>query len=137
MKRFGIVAVLLVSSLMVRVTLAQRRGAQEAANATPDLSPTKDIRWRQIGPFRGGRVLAVAGVTSQPDVYYFGATGGGIWKTADGGGSWAPVADGQLKTGDVGAIAVAESDPNIIYAGMGEACIRGNASPGDGVYKSS
>jgi len=99
--------------------------------------PLKDIRWRQIGPFRGGRVLAVAGVTSQPQVYYFGATGGGIFKTTDGGATWVPVADGQLANGDVGALAVAESDPNVVYAGMGEACIRGNASPGDGVYKST
>ena len=99
--------------------------------------PMRDIRWRQIGPFRGGRVLAVAGVTSQPDVYYFGATGGGVFKTTDGGATWIPVSDGQFANGDVGAIAVAESDPNVVYAGMGEACIRGNASPGDGVYKST
>ena len=107
-------------------------------SASPRIEgPLKDIRWRQIGPFRGGRVLAVAGVTSQPQVYYFGATGGGIFKTTDGGATWIPVADGQLANGDVGAIAVAESDPNVIYAGMGEACIRGNASMGDGVYKST
>ena len=79
----------------------------------------------------------MAGVTSQPQVYYFGATGGGIFKTTDGGATWIPVADGQLANGDVGALAVAESDPNVVYAGMGEACIRGNASPGDGVYKST
>jgi len=97
----------------------------------------KDIRWRQIGPFRGGRVLAVSGVTSQPQVYYFGATGGGVFKTTDGGASWIPVSDGQFANGDVGSIAVAESDPNFVYVGMGESCIRGNASPGDGVYKST
>ncbi|HWC98577.1 MAG TPA: hypothetical protein VG456_17575 [Candidatus Sulfopaludibacter sp.] len=97
----------------------------------------KELRFRLVGPYRGGRVEAVAGVTSQPEVYYMGATGGGIWKTTDSGLSWAPIADGQLKNGDVGALAVAESDPNIIYAGMGEACVRGNVSNGDGVYKSS
>jgi photosystem II stability/assembly factor-like uncharacterized protein len=96
----------------------------------------KDLRFRLIGPFRGGRVVAVAGVASQSNVYYFGATGGGIWKTTDGGASWQPVSDGEIQTGSVGAIAVAGSDPNVIYAGMGEACIRGNASNGDGVYKS-
>ena len=79
----------------------------------------------------------MTGVQSQPLTFYFGATGGGIWKTTDGGIHWAPVADGQLKLGSVGAIAVADSDPNILYAGMGESDMRGNASHGDGVYKST
>jgi len=96
----------------------------------------KELHFRLIGPFRGGRVVAVAGVPSQPSVYYFGATGGGVWKTTNSGATWAPMTDGQLKTGSVGAIAVADSDPNTIYVGMGEACVRGNASNGDGVYKS-
>jgi photosystem II stability/assembly factor-like uncharacterized protein len=96
----------------------------------------KELRFRLVGPFRGGRVVAVSGVPSEPNVYYFGASGGGIWKTTDSGASWIPVADGQLQTDSVGAIAVAESDPNIVYAGMGEACIRGNVINGDGVYKS-
>ena len=80
---------------------------------------------------------AVTGVQAQPLTFYFGATGGGIFKTTDGGEHWAPVADGQLKLGSVGAIAVADTDPNIVYAGMGEADLRGNASHGDGVYKST
>jgi len=94
------------------------------------------LRYRPIGPYRGGRVTAVAGVASQPRVYYFGATGGGVFKTSDGGVNWAPVSDGQFGTGTVGAIGVSESDPNVIYVGMGEAPIRGNVSHGDGVYKS-
>jgi photosystem II stability/assembly factor-like uncharacterized protein len=79
----------------------------------------------------------VAGSAAQPQTYYFGATGGGIWKTTDGGFIWQPVSDGQVATGSVGALAVSESDPNIVYAGMGEGDIRGNASPGDGVYKTT
>ena len=94
------------------------------------------LRYRVVGPFRGGRVVAVTGVPSQPNVYYFGAVGGGVFKTTDSGNSWMPMSDGQFKTGSVGAIAVADSDPNVVYAGMGEACVRGNATHGDGVYKS-
>jgi len=104
--------------------------------AQVDFSALKEFKYRLIGPFRGGRAVAVAGVTTLPATYYFGATGGGIWKTTDTGATWAPVSDGQLKSGSVGALAVSESDPNVIYAGMGEACVRGNAANGDGVYKS-
>lgn len=110
---------------------------------TPQISPTpkssdplKNFQYRQIGPHRGGRVGAVAGVPSQPNVYYFGATGGGVWKTTDAGANWEPVSDNFFKTGSVGAIAVSDSDPNIVYVGMGEETVRGNVSHGDGVYKS-
>lgn len=107
--------------------------AQQSAQS----NPLSGLRWRNIGPFRGGRSIAVAGVASQPNVYYFGGTGGGVFKTTDGGANWTPVSDGQpFGTGTVGAIAVSESDPNVVYAGMGESCIRGNFSHGDGVYKS-
>jgi photosystem II stability/assembly factor-like uncharacterized protein len=94
------------------------------------------MQWREIGPFRGGRSVAVAGHKAQPSTFYFGATGGGIWKTEDAGNTWLNISDGYLKVGIVGALAVAESDPNVIYAGTGEACIRGNAMPGEGMYKS-
>lgn len=97
----------------------------------------KGMQWREIGPFRGGRSVAVAGHPDQPYTYYFGGAGGaGVWKTTDGGVTWLCISDSLFQTGSVGAIAVAESDPNVIYVGMGEACIRGNVSPGDGVYKS-
>jgi photosystem II stability/assembly factor-like uncharacterized protein len=94
------------------------------------------LRWRNIGPFRGGRVTAVAGIASQPTVYYMGATGGGVWKTDDAGTTWVNVSDGFFQTGSVGSIAVAQSNPDIVYVGMGEGCLRGNISNGDGVYKS-
>ncbi len=93
------------------------------------------MKWRLIGPFRGGRVLAVTGVVSQPNTYYFGAVSGGVWKTTDGGITWDPLFDKQ-NVSSIGSIAVADSDPNVIYVGTGEACIRGNISYGDGVYKS-
>jgi photosystem II stability/assembly factor-like uncharacterized protein len=97
----------------------------------------QSLRWRSIGPYRGGRVTAVAGVDDQQRVYYMGATGGGVWKTVDAGISWTPISDRYFKTGSVGAIAVAQSDPNVVYVGMGEACLRANLSHGDGVYKST
>jgi photosystem II stability/assembly factor-like uncharacterized protein len=102
-----------------------------------DSSLYKAMEWRSIGPFRGGRATAVAGIPSQPYTYFFGATGGGVWKTEDGGLNWKCVSDGFFRTGSVGAIAVSEYDPNVIYAGMGEAPIRGNVSHGDGIYKST
>jgi photosystem II stability/assembly factor-like uncharacterized protein len=95
------------------------------------------LQWRNIGPFRGGRVTAVAGIASQPLVYYMGATGGGVWKTDDAGTTWNNVTDGFVRSGSVGAISVSQSNPNIIYVGMGEACLRGNISNGDGIYKST
>ncbi|MBM3725578.1 MAG: glycosyl hydrolase [Acidobacteria bacterium] len=94
------------------------------------------LKYRTIGPFRGGRVIAVAGSVAQPSTYYFGATGGGIWKTTDSGETWNPVPAEAFGTGTVGALQVADSDANVIYAGMGEACVRGNVSHGDGMYKS-
>ena len=92
------------------------------------------MRWRQVGPFRGGRVLAVTGVPGEPNVFYFGAASGGVWKTTDTGASWAPIFDNE-PIASIGAIAVAPSDHNTIYVGSGEACIRGNISYGNGVYK--
>jgi photosystem II stability/assembly factor-like uncharacterized protein len=94
------------------------------------------MKWRQVGPFRGGRVLAVAGVPGDPSTYYFGAVAGGIFKSTNGGMSWTPTFDHQ-SVSSIGSIAVADSDPNVIYAGTGEACLRGNISYGDGVYKST
>ena len=110
--------------------------SQTPAPTKPD--PLKALQWRSIGPYRGGRVDAVAGVATQPMVFYYGATGGGIWKTTDGGINWEVISDGSVfGTGSVGAIALSDSDPGTIYVGMGESAIRGNTSHGDGVYKST
>src|SRR5437588_1923475 len=95
------------------------------------------LEWRAIVPFRGGAVVAVAGDPVNPQVCYFCSTGGGIWKTTDGGQYWENISDRFFKRASVGAIAVAESDPNVIYVGMGETTIRGNVSHGDGVYRST
>lgn len=95
------------------------------------------LEWRSIGPFRGGRVVAVAGDPSNLTTFYFGACAGGVWKTTDGGTYWENVSDGYFNTASVGALAVSESDPNVIYAGMGETTIRIDVSHGDGVYKST
>ncbi len=95
----------------------------------------RPLRWRLIGPQRGGRVLAVAGVAGDPDVYYFGAVAGGVWKTTNGGENWTPLTD-TTDIRSIGAIAVAPSDPNIIYVGTGESCMRGDISDGDGMWKS-
>jgi photosystem II stability/assembly factor-like uncharacterized protein len=93
------------------------------------------MRWRSIGPWRGGRSIAVAGSVQRPKEYFFGATGGGVWKTTDGGENWLPVSDGQIRTSSVGAVAIAPSNPDIVVIGMGERDIRGNITEGDGVYK--
>jgi hypothetical protein len=109
-----------------------------SAQAPAGVSPgelANALRWRLIGPFRGGRVLAVAGVPSQPDTFYFGAVAGGVWKTTDSGGTWTPLFDGQ-RIASVGAVAVAPSDPNVLYVGTGEAALRSDITFGDGVYRS-
>jgi photosystem II stability/assembly factor-like uncharacterized protein len=98
----------------------------------------KPLKWRSIGPFRGGRSVAACGVVGDPKTYYMGTTGGGVWKTDDMGISWRNISDGFFRTGTIGAIAVAESDPNVVYVGTGEHAVRGVMThSGDGVYKST
>ena len=108
--------------------------AGQSLGADPVL--LKFYQWRSIGPDRGGRSIAVAGVKGRPKEAYFGATGGGLWKTVDGGDNWAPVTDGQITSASIGAVDVSETNPDIVFIGTGESCIRGNIMPGDGVYKS-
>ena len=109
------------------------------APAAPGVDPAlfSGLRWRSIGPARGGRSIAVGGSISRPNEYYFGATGGGVWKTTDAGITWRPVADRFLRTSSVGALAVAASNPDVVYVGMGEVQLRGNIIQGDGVYKTA
>ena len=148
---FSLSIIFLVSLLPSSVGAQQKRnraktGEKAAAttsespsdSTTPEIDPKLygAMKWRLIGPFRGGRALAVTGVTSQPNTYYMGAVAGGVWKTNDGGITWDPLFDKQ-SVSSIGAIAVSESDPNVVYAGTGEACIRGNISFGDGVYRSN
>ena len=114
--------------------------APRAAAGLPALDSTTftALSWRNIGPFRGGRSVAAVGLPSQPLTYVAGYTGGGLWRTDDAGNSWRNISDGFFKTGSVGAIAVAPSDENVIYVGMGEHAIRGQSSTyGDGMYKST
>jgi photosystem II stability/assembly factor-like uncharacterized protein len=136
---FSVLCLLSVSGFIASSVNAQRRQTASApAGSQREADPLKALQWRQIGPFRGGRSTAVAGVASQPMVFYFGGTGGGVWKTSDGGINWEPITDGSVfGTGSVGAIGLSDSDPNVIYVGMGESPIRGNVSHGDGVYKST
>ena len=112
-------------------------GASLAAQqVTLDSAFLAGYSWRNLGPDRGGRSIAVSGVKGRPQEAYFGATGGGLWKTVDGGDNWFPVTDFQINSASVGAVAVAETDPDLVFIGTGETCIRGNILPGDGVYRS-
>lgn len=134
---------LLLASLILLIctpdSLAQRRNrkGQEPQGVSYDTALYNAMEFRLVGPFRGGRATAVAGVVQDPMTYYMGATGG-LWKTDDAGESWGNISDGFFNTASVGAIAVSESDPNVVYVGMGEAPVRGvMTSHGDGVYKST
>lgn len=102
-----------------------------------DTKHYNNLKWRNIGPQRGGRSLGCAGSPGRPLEYYFGATGGGLWKTTDGGQEWAPVTDGQISSSSIGAVAVAETNPDVVYIGGGETQLRGSITQGDGVYKTT
>ena len=134
-------ALTLATALTLTTALAVAAPTPFAAQA-PDTTAlaryTQAMAWRDIGPTRGGRSVTVAGVVGDDQTYYFGATGGGVWKTTDAGITWTNVSDGHFATGSVGAVAVAESDPNVVWAGMGEHAVRGvTTSHGDGVYLST
>jgi len=124
----GLVLAVMSLGLSQQVCFAQR--GQSDGPSGPQV-------WRNIGPDRGGRSLTVAGSSARPNEYYFGAVGGGVWKTVDGGTTWKPVTDGKIHSSSVGAIAVSQSNPDIVYVGMGESELRGNVMQGDGVYKTT
>ena len=127
-------------TLIVSAAVVGLPGLVSGQEVAPAVAPAafQAMSWRGIGPFRGGRSVAVAGVARDPQTYYMGTVGGGVWKTTDAGTTWNNVTDGQLGTSSVGALAVAESDPNVVYVGMGEHAIRGvMTSHGDGVYRST
>ncbi len=114
-----------------------RSSAQSQNNVIVDQKLYQDLRWRSIGPARGGRVTAVSGIRTQPSTFYMGTVGGGVWKTTNYGISWLPVTDGQISTGSIGAIAVSDSNPEVVYVGTGSQAIRSNVIIGRGVYKST
>ena len=142
MRRLQVATILVYGALLVRlgthVAAAQdiRDGEQDPSGSMKFPSGFfHEMRWRCIGPFRGGRTVAISGVARQPNVFYMAAVDGGVWKTTDFGNTWVPIFDDQ-PTGSVGALAVSESDPNVIYVGSGEGLQRPDLSTGDGVYKS-
>ena len=133
---------LLLLTLVLAAPAAEARATapvqEPAGDAEGETALYQSMRWRNVGPFRGGRAVAAAGVPGDRLTYYMGTAGGGVWKTSDAGISWQPVTDGFVGTSSVGAVAVSESDPNVVYVGMGEHSIRGvTTSHGDGVYRST
>ena len=139
MKSLPLKGLLALVSLTLSIHVIAETFGHGAENKQPtyDDSLLEQLKYREIGPFRGGRSVAVAGHDDQIYTYYVGFTGGGVYKTTDGGNTWSNISDDDFKTGSVGAIDVADSDPNVIYVGMGETDIRGNLSAGDGMYRST
>ena len=130
------VALVLLPALMF-TTISARQAPPAAQAQTADNPQWAGLRWRNIGPFVGGRVTAVAGHRKELSTYYMGASGGGVWKTTNNGATWQNISDGFFETASIGAIEVAESDPNIIYVGTGSVAIRSNVIEGRGLYKST
>lgn len=138
-RTFLLIVIVIGSSINIGFSQRKRAAAANTTEAVQfDSSHFQALQWRNIGPFRGGRSNAVSGVINDNNLYYAGYTGGGVWKTEDAGLSWQNISDGHFKTSSVGDIAVSESDPNVIYVGMGEHAVRGvMTSAGDGVYRST
>ena len=129
------VAVLLGVLGHVGVSLAQESPAATGSAEALPASALAGLQWRSIGPTKGGRSIAVTGLVGRPNEYYFGATGGGLWKSVNSGVIWSPVGEGQFGSSSVGAIGACEANPDVVYIGFGEVQLRGNVVPGDGVYR--
>ena len=136
MKRILFAGAVMALAVFARNPVSVSAAAQANGNTVIDPRAYQDLRWRSIGPHRGGRSTAAVGVRTQPNVFYMGATGGGVWKTENFGATWIPITDGQLPTGSIGSIDVSDSNPNVIYVGTGSEAIRSNVILGRGVYKS-
>lgn len=137
-----LIRILIIPIFLFTCSMTMAQGTKPAATLQHvqvkyDNNLLAGMKWRNIGPFRGGRSLAVAGVPADPLTYYAGTVGGGVWKTTDGGHSWNCISDSNFHSSSVGALAIARSNNNIVYAGMGEVEMRGNISFGDGIYKST
>ena len=122
---------------VVMLALAQPQAQSQPAKPSSETALFRGLEYRLVGPSRGGRVTTVTGVPSQPKTFYMGVASGGLWRTTDGGATWVPIGDGKIPVGSMGAIAVADSNPNVIYVGTGSDGVRSNVSTGRGVYKSS
>src|SRR5262245_56323146 len=141
----AVLAVVATQTISAQGTTRPAGGARPAAPARPripqmasvDTALLHGLTYRLVGPSRGGRVTTVTGVPSQPKTFYMGVASGGLWRTTDGGLTWVPIADGKIPVGSMGAIAVADSNPNVIYVGTGSDGVRSNVSTGRGVYKSA
>src|SRR5437016_14338091 len=121
-------------TILVAFAVSQSH-AQSTAGVDPPLF--QDLHYRLVGPSRGGRVTTVTGVPSQPKTFYMGVASGGLFRTTDAGATWLPITDGKVPLGSTGSVAVADSDPNVIYLGTGSDAVRSNVSTGRGVYKST
>ena len=124
-------------SVLIGLFFQAEAQTQPSPSAVYDQKFFDKLKWRNIGPLRGGRSLGSSGSPGRPNEYYFGATGGGLWKTTDGGQEWAAVTDGLISSSSIGAVAVAETNPDIVYIGGGETQLRGSITQGDGVYKTT
>src|SRR5262245_45815539 len=122
---------------VVALTLASMASLTAQQGSTVDPSLYGGMRWRNVGPARGGRSIAAEGSDKRPNEYWFGATGGGAWKTTDGGATWEPMTDGKITTSSIGSLAVCQTNPDIVYIGGGETQFRGNIIQGNGVYKTT